>query len=102
MPPRAKTTRKNAPDTGKRHPLNMRTTADLRRRLESAAKASGVSLAQEVERRLDRSFATEDAITERLGGREFRDMAVSTAATFSAAARSEAVHMGHVDWEPKD
>ena len=40
----------------KRHPLNMRTTKALRTRLERAAKKSGRSLAQEVERRLERSL----------------------------------------------
>lgn len=45
------------PDGGKRHPLNMRTTAHLRGRLEAAAVRSGRSLAQEVEHRLEMSFA---------------------------------------------
>ena len=40
----------------KRYPLNMRTTKSLRQRLERAAKKSGRSLAQEVERRLERSL----------------------------------------------
>ena len=40
----------------KRHPLNMRTTKDVRTRLERAAASSGRSLAQEVERRLERSL----------------------------------------------
>lgn len=46
--------------TGKRHPLNMRTTAEVRRKIEEAASASGLSLAQEVERRIERSFAAHD------------------------------------------
>src|SRR6187431_2169794 len=40
----------------KRYPLNMRTTKSLRMRLERAAAKSGRSLAQEVERRLERSL----------------------------------------------
>ena len=45
----------------KRHPLNMRTTAEMREKLEAAAVASGRSLAQEVEYRLNASFADEGA-----------------------------------------
>jgi hypothetical protein len=41
---------------GKRYPLGIRTTKELRERLEAAAKASGRSLAQEVEFRLERSY----------------------------------------------
>jgi hypothetical protein len=46
---------KSAPK-GKRYPLNMRTTQELRSQIETAARASGRSLVQEVEYRLDRSF----------------------------------------------
>ena len=41
---------------GKRHPLNMRTTAKLRLQMEAAAEKSGRSLAQEVEYRLEASL----------------------------------------------
>jgi hypothetical protein len=44
----------------KRYPLNMRTTKSLRLRLERAATKSGRSLAQEVERRLERSLDFEN------------------------------------------
>ena len=47
------------PGEGKRHPLNMRTTKDVRDRLEAAAAASGRSLVQEVEFRLQKSFSNE-------------------------------------------
>jgi uncharacterized protein (DUF1778 family) len=52
---------------GKRYPLNMRTTKEIRERLERAAAKSGRSLAQEVEYRLERSFdreATERELLE--------------------------------------
>jgi hypothetical protein len=55
MPRRAK-----PPEEGKRVPLNMRTTRDVRDRLAAAARASGRSLAQEVEYRLERSFQDQD------------------------------------------
>jgi hypothetical protein len=48
----------------KRHPLNMRTTEAIRRRLEEAAEVSGRSLAQEVERRLEESFTQEELRAE--------------------------------------
>jgi hypothetical protein len=55
--------------TGKLYPLNMRTTFELRKRLEEEASQSGRSLASEVEYRLERSFDQEaviDALRERL------------------------------------
>jgi hypothetical protein len=66
MPARAKL----PPGKGKRVPLNMRTTQEIRERLEQAAADSGRSLVQEVEARLERSFQEEDA----LGGRQLRSM----------------------------
>jgi len=47
--------------TAKRLPLNMKASPELRRRIEGAAKKSGLSLAQEVERRLIASFEYEGA-----------------------------------------
>ena len=64
MPARAKL----PPGKGKRAPLNMRTTQEVRERLEKAAADSGRSLVQEVEVRLEQSFLEEDA----LGGMQFR------------------------------
>lgn len=45
---------------GKRVPLSMRTTQELRDKMDEAAKSSGRSLAQEVEYRLERSFWEEE------------------------------------------
>jgi predicted HicB family RNase H-like nuclease len=55
MPPKSKRVL-----PGKRHPLNMRTTKELRDKIELAAMASGRSLVQEVEFRLERSFQEEE------------------------------------------
>jgi hypothetical protein len=41
---------------GKRMPMNMRTTAELRRKIDKAAGKSGRSLVQEVEHRVEESF----------------------------------------------
>jgi hypothetical protein len=46
--------------TGKRYPLNMRTTKELRDKIEEAAILSGRSLVQEVEFRLERSFQQQE------------------------------------------
>lgn len=43
-------------DEGKKYPLNMRTTQELRSSLEAAAAASGRSLTQEAESRLEQTF----------------------------------------------
>lgn len=45
---------------GKRYPLNMRTTKEMREKLERAAAKSGRSLVGEVEYRLERSFDREE------------------------------------------
>lgn len=52
------------PEEQKLSPLNLRTTAERRRRLEESAAASGRSLAQEVERLLDYAMDME----QQLGG----------------------------------
>jgi len=48
--------------SGKKLPLNMRTTLALRQKIEKAAGKSGRSLVQEVEYRVERSFH-EDSVT---------------------------------------
>lgn len=60
MPRRAK--KAAAGSEGKRYPLNIRTTFELRRDLERAASNSGRSLAQEAETRLEISLARKDQI----------------------------------------
>jgi hypothetical protein len=62
MPKRAATS-----GDGKRSPLNMRTTRDLREKLEKAAGKSGRSLVQEVEARLEQSLNGDFLLTELLG-----------------------------------
>ncbi len=66
MPARAKL----PPGEGKRMPLNMRTTRELRDKLERNTADSGRSLAQEVEYRLERSFLLDDAKFDDFGGKE--------------------------------
>ena len=56
MPRKAKSIANRKVRAGKLYPLNMRTTDEVRRKLEDAAKTSGRSLAQEVEARLLQSF----------------------------------------------
>jgi predicted HicB family RNase H-like nuclease len=55
MPPKSKRVL-----PGKRYPLNMRTTKELRDKIEWAAMASGRSLVQEVEIRLEKLFQQEE------------------------------------------
>jgi hypothetical protein len=47
---------------GKRYPLNMRTTKELRDKVEQAAMATGRSLVQEVEVRLEESFLKQNLL----------------------------------------
>lgn len=61
---------------GERIPLSLRITAELKRNLEAAA--SGRSLSQEAEFRLERSFSEEDAI----GGATMKRLAQVMVASF--------------------
>ncbi len=58
------------PDEGKRLPLNMRTTKEVRASIERAAKESGRSLAQEVEYRIGKSLQDEDRRYSDFGGED--------------------------------
>lgn len=69
MPPRARKTSKREMSSGKRFALNMRTTAELRRKLEEAARVAGRSLTQETEYRLERSFEVDKHISDMFGDR---------------------------------
>lgn len=53
---------------GKRVPLNMRTTQDLRLKLDAAAEATGRSLAQEIEFRLEQSLSNDLLMRILVGG----------------------------------
>jgi hypothetical protein len=52
--------RRTVSGSGKKLPLNMRTTAALRGKIERAAGRSGRSLVGEVEHRLELSFARDE------------------------------------------
>lgn len=80
------------PGEGKKTPLNMRTTQAIRERLEEAARASGRSLAHEVEYRVEQSFRSEDtqqvalnAVLSAFGGQEGFDLARRVAVAKGAA-----------------
>jgi hypothetical protein len=66
MPRRADKTAVKDKVAGKRFPLNMRTTFEVRTQLEAAAKASGRSLAQEAEYRIERTFLDQRSLCEAL------------------------------------
>jgi hypothetical protein len=73
------------PDAGKRYPLAIRTTRELKERIERASRVSGRSVTQEIEHRLERTFEDDAS----LGGPEtaiwFRTLAEEAA----AAARGQ-------------
>jgi hypothetical protein len=62
---------------GKRFPLNMRTTEGVRKMLEESARVSGRSLAQEVEFRIERSYARRATIIEALGGIKHQNLVIA-------------------------
>jgi len=53
----------------KRHPINVRTTLKVRNLLEAAAAASGRSMSQELEFRIERSLDREGMVAEMFGSR---------------------------------
>lgn len=81
MEAKARTKRKKS-GGGKIVPLSMRTTAEIRQRMEKAAEANGRSLASEVEDRLLSSFNQDDMLEAMFGNAElinlFRILAAST------------------------
>lgn len=95
MPRRAGNQRRRSPRVGKRYPLNMRTTFEIRSKLESAAAASGRSLTQEAEYRIDESFRTDEII----GGKEMRDIASLMIGAFNAAGAAADSADGYVSGE---
>jgi hypothetical protein len=101
MPPRAKTTKKKGSIAGKRYPLNMRTTFEMRQRLEAAAKDSGRSLAQEAEFRIDRTFQTQRLLAEALelafGSRLAGLLLVIGDAAKATASTAGFINTGRVD-----
>lgn len=68
MPRKTKATIKRERTATKVAPLNMRTTPEIRTRLEMAASKSGRSLVKEVEKRIEQSFEIEDADYRSFGG----------------------------------
>src|SRR5947209_93687 len=79
--------------SGKRYPLNMRTTYDVRRKLELRAAESGRSIAQEVEIRLERSFAEQESLLEVLSlayGADLAGIILSVGEAMKNAGRSAA------------
>ena len=96
MPVRAKL----PPGTGKRVPLNMRTTRELRGNLEKAAANSGRSLAQEVEHRLERSFTEEANLQwayKQIIGDEALHRAIMTASLFARSSPEDPWMPWHKD-----
>jgi hypothetical protein len=73
-------------ERGRRYPLNMRTTKQVRAQLEAAARASGRSLVQEVEHRITRSMAEDQAF----GGPELRQVAYLMATSFAISGQYSA------------
>ena len=59
---------KLAPGEGKRYPLSLRTTREIRELIEQQAIISGRSMAQEAEYRIQKSFVDERAKYEEFGG----------------------------------
>src|SRR5262245_61792163 len=81
--------------TGKRWPLATRTTLELRQKLERAAQTSGRSLVQEVELRLERSFAETDALAEFFGPPSAaRSIAIRVALAFLNEGKAYAALIG--------
>jgi hypothetical protein len=60
------------PQSGERVSLGLKVTADIKSRIDTAAKASGRTQSQEAELRLERSFWLDDLIAAGLTRRGIR------------------------------
>jgi hypothetical protein len=87
-----------APEGNVRVMLGLRVTADIKRRLDGAAAASGRSQSQEAELRIERSFEGEDAFTRALGGPELRAHAIGMIAAFAAGGQAAAPKRSPAAW----
>jgi hypothetical protein len=81
-------------ETGRRYPLNMRTTKALRDKLDQAKSASGRSLLQEVEHRVENSFRMD----ELFGGAEMRRVVFLMAAAVQAGQHSAGPDVPPKEW----
>jgi hypothetical protein len=79
-------TAKTNSEAGRRYPLNMRTTAALRAKIDAAANASGRSRLQEIEARVERSFEQDELFGGPEGRRVVHEMGLAflLAGQFSA------------------
>jgi hypothetical protein len=75
-----------APKPGKRYPMNLRTTYEVRQKLETAARMSGRSLMAEAEHRVQQSIDQDDVF----GGPELRRIAYAMATGFALTGQFSA------------
>jgi hypothetical protein len=79
--------------------MNLRTTFELRQKLETAAMVSGRSLSAETEHRVEQSIAQDDL----LGGPELRRIAYAMISAFAIAGQHSAGRdVAFKDWSPAD
>jgi predicted component of type VI protein secretion system len=95
MPRRAAKAGKKVPVKGKRYPLNMRTTFEVRQQLEVSAAASGRSLAQEAEYRIERAYLDLRLMIEALG-REYDPRLAGILFAVAEAMKASGQHAGLV------
>lgn len=77
------------PAPGKRASLGLKVTADIKRRLDAAARANGRTQSQEAEVRLEQSFRDEYLLQQilRAVGRECAEVSERTGASEGAGVR---------------
>ncbi len=86
------------PEPGKRVSLGLKVTADIKRRIDGAAREKGRTQSQEAEFRLQQSFSEEDALL----GPELRNVQLTMIAAFFSAGSQAAAGKGHPEWKPSD
>ena len=81
---------------GKRAQLNVRVTDELKNNMDAAAKASGRSVAQEVEFRLEQSFMDDAALARSFGGKHLMAL-MQLAGTTAAYVERQMGYPAHED-----
>jgi predicted transcriptional regulator len=90
------------PEPGKRMSLGLKVTAEIKERIDKAAKASGRTQSQEAEALIERAIAEEGFLAHALGGVEIRDIAIMMGLAFASGARGCARSGGHEEWTAKE
>lgn len=89
----------NPTEPGKRYPLGLKVTAEMKDRIDKAAKRTGRTQSQEAELRLELSFLID---TETASSPKLMAIGRLVPTAFGIAGARAAAERGHPDWTPAE